>query len=208
MPRPPRRLFKGAFYHVFNRGVERRTLFLDIRDYKMFLHLLKEVVAESRLRLLVYCLMPNHFHLFLQTPEGNLDSAMHALQSGYGQYFNRRHHRVGALFQDRYKSPLVEQETYALALCRYIHHNPRKLNPTESWEDYPWSSYPCYLGKFPKPEWLECEWLLKQFHPDQQTARTLFRQYHQMEPPDSETRTITRMRSFLGKPRLAIPAKT
>ncbi|PIQ83012.1 MAG: addiction module toxin RelE [Candidatus Omnitrophica bacterium CG11_big_fil_rev_8_21_14_0_20_64_10] len=207
MPRPPRRLFKGAFYHVFNRGVEKRVIFLDAHDHKTFLCLLDETVVAHQLRLFAYCLMPNHFHLFPQTPQGNLDSAMHALQGDYAQYFNRRHKRVGSLFQDRYKNPLVEEETYALALCRYIHHNARKAGcRRDSWEDYPWSSYPSYIGKLPSPKWLERSWLLAQFHPDEETATKLFRQYHQMDPPTAETRTITTMRSLLGKPKLPAPA--
>lgn len=202
MPRARRILFKGAFYHALNRGVEKRDIFLDDRDCKTFLSFLGQIVFETHLRLFAYCLMGNHFHLFLQTPKGNLDETMRRLQGSYAQYFNNRHDRVGSLFQDRYKSRLVEEDTYSLSLCRYIHRNPLEAGLSDRLEDYPWSSYPSYIGNLPEWNWLETEWLLNQFHPDKTIARNLFRQYHAMEPLRAELKAIKRWSTLLGKPNL------
>ena len=208
MPRARRILFEGAFYHVFNRGVEKRVIFLDDRDRKVFLRSLGQTVSQMRLRLFAYCLMENHFHLFLQTPEGNLDEAMRHMQGSYARYFNNRYDRVGSLFQDRYRSRLVEEDTYSLSLCRYIHKNPLEAALVNRLEDYPWSSYPNYLGNLPEWKWLETQWILNQFHPDKAVARILFRQYHAMDPLQGELRSIKRRSPLLGKPNLPKPSLT
>ena len=128
----------------------------------------------------------------------NLNEAMHHLQGQYAQYINRRHDRVGYLFQDRYKSPLVNEEQYALALTRYIHRNPLEANLVKNLEDYPWSSYPSYIGTLPAWKWLETHWLLHQFHENQETAVHLFRFFHQLRTPQAEQKKIEKMRSRLG----------
>ncbi len=198
MPRAPRVCFQGAFYHVFNRGVEKRRIFMDDQDRRAFLRLLSEIVPMYELRLFSYCLMENHFHLFLQTKKLNLSEAMHDLQGQYAQYLNRRYDRVGYLFQNRYKSPLVNEEQYALALTRYIHRNPLEAGLVKKLEDYQWSSYPSYIGILPAWKWLETHWLLRQFHENPETAVQVFRFFHQMEPPQAEQGKIQKMRPLLG----------
>jgi hypothetical protein len=141
--------------------------------------------------------MKNHFHLFLQTKRPNLDEAMRELQGRYAQYVNRQYHRVGYLFQDRYKSPLVNKDRYALALARYIHWNPFEAHVVEKIEDYPWSSYPSYLGIRPTWKWLDTGWLLRQFHENPETALQLFRFFHQLEPSEAERKKIQKMRPRL-----------
>ena len=201
MPRAPRILLAGGFYHVYNRGVEKRPILFDDQDRKTFLQILANTVHEFQLHLYAYCLLDNHYHLFAQTPQGNLDRAMQSLQGQYAHHVNLKYKRVGPLFQGRYKSRLVEVETYALVLARYIHWNPLDAGIVQRLEEYPWSSYVCYIGKFPTWNWLRTEWLLAQFHPDPALARRLFQEFHQTKPPESETKILCRMRLPLGKPK-------
>lgn len=198
MARPLRIRFPGAYYHVYNRGVEKRSLAEDDRDCKTFLQLLGDTVKKFGLELYCYCLMDNHFHLFLQTPLGNLDEAMQCLQSQYAHYFNLRYNRCGPLFQSRYKSPLVQTDAYSLILSRYIHQNPVKAHITPKAEHYPWSSYPCYLGDLPTWPWLNTQWLLSQFHPDLKTSQIFFKTFHDLIPPQEEIDRIEKMSFTLG----------
>ena len=145
--------------------------------------------------------MENHFHLFLQISEINLNEAIQHLQGRYAQYVNLRHKRTGALFQGRYRSPLVNEEQYALALVRYIHHNPMKAGIVQTLAEYRWSSYLSYIGSLPKWNWLDTEWILRQFHEDLSSAVDLFRLFHQNQPPQTESKTIDQMKRFLGHPK-------
>src|ERR1041385_5657978 len=116
--------FSGAIYHVTVRGNERRIIFKDDKDREHFLNVLARTQELHRPRVYLVCLMPNHFHLLLETPAGNLSALMARLLPGYAVYFNRRHHRVGRLTQGRYKAQLVEGNDYLIKLSRYIHLNP------------------------------------------------------------------------------------
>lgn len=147
-----------AYYHVYNRGVEKRTIFLDEQDYTVFLGLLKKYLTGERpggtnnrhkfenlggqLELLAYCLMPNHFHLlFYQEDAQAISRLMRRLITGYVMYFNNRYRRVGRLFQGTYKASLINADDYLQHISRYIHLNPDK------YEQWPYSSYPYYVGK-------------------------------------------------------------
>ena len=110
-----------------------------------------------------YCLMSNHFHLMLETVEPNLGLAMRHLNGDYTQYFNRRHHTVGHLFQGRYKAILVQKESYLIELSRYIVLNPVRAKMVATPEEWPWSSHRYFLGQAAVPCWLDCDWLLRQF---------------------------------------------
>ena len=193
MPRPLRIQFPGAFYHVYNRGVEKRPIVRDDRDRRTFMQLLSESVKKYRLRLFAYCLMDNHFHLFFQITEKNLSEAMWKLLAQFVSYINLRYDRVGPLFQGRFRSRLVQTDLYAHVLARYIHQNPAEAGRVERLEDFSWSSYPCYLGKIPKWDWLETEWLLKQFHPNPTTAMEIFRQFHAEKPSAAEKEKLDRI---------------
>src|SRR5207245_1622974 len=141
------------------------------RDRKTFIRLMADTIRRYRLYLYAYCLMDNHYHLFLQTSLPNLGRAMQSLQGQYAHYFNLRHTRIGPLFQGRYKSNLVETDMYALGLARYIHRNPLEAGVVQSLDDYSWSSYPSYLAKFPAGDWLTTDWLLRQLDLDMHKAR-------------------------------------
>jgi len=153
MPRPPRIQYPGAWHHVMNRGVDRQAVFRDRRDRPHFLVLLEEAVARFGVELHAYCLMGNHYHLLVRTPEPNLDLAIHHLAGLYARAFNRRHGRDGPLFRSRYRSMLVESERYLAAVTRYIHRNPVELG-VDDLVAYEWSSLGAYVGSRPCPPWL------------------------------------------------------
>lgn len=124
MARPIRIEFEGALYHVTARGNERRAIFRSDADRALFLETLGECIAQFGLILHTYCLMRNHYHLVVETPRANLSRALGWLQTTYTIRFNRRHRRSGHLFQGRFKAHLVEADSYAMELLRYIHLNP------------------------------------------------------------------------------------
>ncbi len=151
------------------RGNERKAVYRDDRDRQRFLETLGEAVAQYGLRMYAYCLMPNHYHLIVNTPRGNLSRAMAWLQTAYTTRFNARHRRRGHLFQGRFKAQLVEAEAYGQWLVEYVHLNPvrpaRKSEPiaAERWDElarYAWSSHRDYGGwRKASPAWLCLDWL-------------------------------------------------
>lgn len=168
MARPIRVEFPGAVYHVTARGNERRRTFRDDADRQQFLATLEQVAKEHGLRVHGYCLMPNHYHLLVETPRANLSRSIGWLQTTYTIRFNRRHRRSGHLFQGRFKAHLVEVDSYAMELLRYVHLNPVRSRDKQApvprernvaLRQYPWSSHRAYLGKSPAPSWLCTDWL-------------------------------------------------
>ena len=179
MARPLRIAYPGAFYHVINRGLERREIYRDQKDYEAFLLLCREIYRRFHVILHAYCLMPNHYHLMVETPEGNLSRAMRHPDGVYTQGVNRRkQRRVGPLFQGRYKAHLIDREAYSLQVSRYIHLNPVKAKMVKWPEDYGYSSFQYYMkaGK-KRPEFLQTDWLLGQFHKKYGKARSGFHQF-------------------------------
>ncbi len=146
MARPLRIEYEGAFYHVIARGNERKKIFLSKADYEKFLSHLKEAAARFSVLVHCYALIGNHYHLIVETPKGNVSSFMHAVQSGYTTYFNRKRGRSGHLFQGRFKSILVDKDAYLLELSRYIHLNPVRAHMTDTPEAYPFSSYAAFVN--------------------------------------------------------------
>ncbi len=203
MGRPRRIQFEGAFYHIYNRGVDKAKIVWDERDRRTFLQLVSNTVINFRLRLFAYCLMTNHYHLFFQIQERNLDRAIQYLQGQYGRYIHERHERVGPLFQGRYQSRLVETDPYSLVLVRYIHQNPVEAGMVQRVDDYPWSSYPCYTGLFPKWKWLETEWILSQFDEDTAIAEGMFRKFHQECASEEMQQELKCQKHILGSAQFA-----
>ncbi len=155
MPRRLRIEYAGAMYHVTCRGVERRAIFRDDRDRRRFLDDLRQATDDCGLRVFLYCLMPNHVHLVLETPLANLSRFMQKLETAYTVYFNLRHRRCGHLMQGRYGAQLVAGDTYLLRLTRYVHLNPVFVEALrdaplqerrQALRAYRWSSYREYLG--------------------------------------------------------------
>jgi len=184
---------KDGIYHIYNRGVEKRQIFMDEEDYRMFLYFLKRYLLSpddiswrsdlhkewspdprwrsdlhKEIRLLCYCLMPNHFHLLVQqTTEKAITDFMRRLINSYAKYFNEKYKRVGSLFQGRYKAALIKKEIHFLHLPYYIHYNPSKLfdnksDIKEKVKNYSWSSYADYLGKR-NTSWIYKKDLMEQF---------------------------------------------
>src|SRR5918992_121208 len=144
MARPVRIQYPGAVYHIISRGNNRQFIFRDDQDRKKYLERLAWYCQDKGVHLLCYCLLTNHVHLLLETPKGNLSKMMQPFQTSYTVYFNKRHHRSGHVFEQRYKAFLVDKDNYLLQVSRYIHLNP-------SWskgpQDYRWSSYRGYVSE-------------------------------------------------------------
>lgn len=166
MPRKLRVEYEGAIYHVMNRGDRRELIFQDDRDRELFLGTLEEVCQKTGWEIHAFCLMPNHFHLVVETPRANLVAGMRWFLGTYTARFNRRHKFFGHLFSGRYKSLIVDGSGtgYLKTVCDYVHLNPiraRLLLPQQRLAEYRWSSWPEYLkapGK--RPVWLRVERLM------------------------------------------------
>ena len=165
MARPLRIEFPGAVYHVTARGDGRGTIFRDDADRRKFLEILERTVSVRRWVCHAYCLMGNHYHLLIETPEGNLSRGMRSINGEYTQAFNRRHRRPGHVFQGRFKAVLVEKETHLLELCRYVVLNPVRARSMRvaGPGDWPWSSYRATSGMESPSAFLSVEWILSRF---------------------------------------------
>jgi len=162
MPRPLRIEYENAYYHVMNRGSSGQNIFHSENCYHTFLNTLAEAHQRFGLQVLCYCLMSNHYHLLVKTPEGNLGRAMRHINGVYTQRYNRSHKTDGSLFRGRYKAIIVEEDSYQLQVSRYIHRNPIEAGMVETLDDYPWSSYSYYVTKRKKPQWLYPQDVLNQ----------------------------------------------
>lgn len=176
MVRKPRIHVPNGYYHVIQRGVERRDIFIDGRDYERFLGMLAEAVEQDDCRIHGYCLMPNHVHLVVQAGMEPISKAMQRLFFRYAGAFNRRHGRSGHLFQGRYKAVLVASDAYVQELIRYVHLNPVRAGMRRKPERYRYSSHRDYIrGK--EPEWLTTRNVLGMFGSRLSTARKRFAQF-------------------------------
>lgn len=163
MARPLRIEYPGAFYHVTSRGNEQKDIFKSRRDRDQFLSYLKSSTERYGAVIHAYCLMSNHYHLLLETPEGNLSHIMRHINGAYTTYFNVKRKRAGHLFQGRFKAILVEADEYAAELSRYIHLNPVSAGIVAKPEEYEWSSYRYYIGQAETPAWLRTTFVLAYF---------------------------------------------
>ena len=177
MARPLRIEFPGAIDHVTARGNAREAVFHDDADRELFLDALGEVVTRFGWLCHAYCLMDNHYHLLIETPQGNLSPGMRQLNGVYTQRFNRRHARVGHVFQGRFKAILVERESYLLELARYIVLNPVRAKVVKNPDRYPWSSYPATVGAVASPACLSTDWLLGQFAKTRPVAQRRYAEF-------------------------------
>src|SRR5258706_8306926 len=154
MSRPLRLEFPGAIYHVTSRGNARAPIFADDGDRELFLETLAHVVERFHWLCHAYCLMDNHYHLLIETPDPNLSKGMRQLNGLYTQRFDRRHGRVGHVFQGRFKAILVERDSYLLELCRYVVLNPVRAKMVKQPKQYQWSSYRATAGIDAAPPFL------------------------------------------------------
>ncbi|MCK9368093.1 MAG: transposase [Metallibacterium scheffleri] len=163
MARPVRLEFGGALYHVTARGDRREAIYEDDADRKHFLEVLGQVIGQFNWCCHAYCLMGNHYHVVIATPDGNLSKGMRQLNGVFTQWSNRRHRRTGHLFQGRYKAILVDADNYLLELTRYVVLNPVRAHMVDAPAKWPWSSYQAVTGEVDAPAWLETDGLLAQF---------------------------------------------
>lgn len=177
MARPLRLEFAGAIYHVTSRGDRREDIFLCDDDRQDWLEVLGMVCARFNWVVHAYCQMTNHYHLLVETVDGNLSRGMRQLNGLYTQRFNRRHALVGHLLQGRYKAILVQKEAYLLELTRYVVLNPLRAHMVASLEEWHWSSYPYVSGREVAPSWLDTDWILSQFGSQRDAALRNYRQF-------------------------------
>ena len=177
MARPLRIEFAGALYHVTSRGNRHETIYEDDEDRQTFLNTLAEVVKRFNWLCHAYCLMTNHYHLVVETPDANLSKGMRQLNGVFTQATNRRHTRTGHLFQGRFKGILVDKESYLLELIRYVVLNPVRARMVENPDDWPWSSYRAMVGEVAKPKWLATDGLLAQFGSRRSEASRRYRKF-------------------------------
>ncbi|MBC7220023.1 transposase [Candidatus Bipolaricaulota bacterium] len=177
MARPLRIEYPGALYHVTSRGNARQEVFWDDVDRRAFLEVLSQVIERFGWLCHAYCLMPNHYHLLIETLQPNLSRGMRQLNGVYTQAFNRRHRRVGHLFGGRFKAIVVQKESYLLELARYVVLNPVRAGRVRAAKDWPWSSYRATVGMSPVPSFLTTEWILSHFARSRTKAHGAYRRF-------------------------------
>jgi putative transposase len=177
MARPLRIEYPGALYHVTSRGDRQEAIFDDDQDRRAFLKVLGDVVSRYRWRCHAYCLMGNHYHLMIETPEANLTKGMRQLNGVFTQCSNRRHKRSGHLFQGRYKAILVDRDSYFLELARYVVLNPVRAAMVKYPHLWVWSSYGAMIGKATPPAWLTTDDLLAEFGKRRPGARRKYQEF-------------------------------
>ncbi len=155
MARPLRIEFPGAIYHVTSRGDRREPIFENDGDRQDFLAILGQAMERFDAIVLAYCLMDNHYHIVVHTRRANLSRLMQQINGVYTQAYNRRHGKVGHLFQGRFKGILVDENTYLLEVCRYVDLNPLRAHMVRDPGNWPWSSYGAHAGFKPAPPWLD-----------------------------------------------------
>ncbi len=149
MPRSPRLAFENAFYHVFNRGLNKQNIFLCDNDYQFFLRKLHKLKEKFDFSIYALVVMPNHFHISLQTRKISISKIMASLLTSYSMYFNRTYQHYGPVFQNRFKSILIENNSYFLQVSQYIYVNPVKAGLVKDPLDYKYSTIREALGKDP-----------------------------------------------------------
>ncbi len=177
MARPLRIEFAGALYHVTSRGDRREPIFDEVSDFNLFLTVLAQTIDRFNWVCHSYCLMTNHYHLVIETPDGNLAKGMRQLNGVFTQASNRKHRRTGHLFQGRYKAILVDSDSYLLELSRYVVLNPVRVAMVEQADHWPWSSYRPTVGLEDQPRWLTTDAILTHFGQRRDQAREAFSRF-------------------------------
>lgn len=177
MARPLRIQFSGAVYHITCRGNERRSIYSCDGDRHLFLNVLSEIIETHNVICHAYCLMDNHYHLLLETPDGNISQIMRDLNGNYTQAFNQIYERVGHLFSGRFKSFVIEKESYLLEVARYIVLNPVRANMVRHPKEYVWSSYLDTAGFRKAPSWLQTNWICGLFGTDKLTRANSYSEF-------------------------------
>ncbi|GJL64239.1 MAG: transposase [Nitrospirales bacterium] len=208
MARQLRLEYAGALYHVTARGHAQHDIYCDDQDRRRFLELLGCEVSQQHWRCYAYCLMNNHYHLVVETPEENLSRGMRRLNSLYTQTFNRRHQQMGPVLQGRFKSILVEKDTYLLELCRYIVLNPVRAGLVKQVQDWKWSSYRVTAGRETALDWVDVAGIYQFFHRSKDEARRRYQKFVRDGVDEPSPWKHVRSQIFLGtEPFLSSMAK-
>jgi len=179
MPRKARIDAAGALHHIIVRGIERRRIFYDDNDRDNFLKRLGDIVVDTKTACFAWAFIPNHLHLLLRTGMAPIATVMRRLLTGYAVTFNRRHHRHGHLFQNRYKSILCQEDLYLMELVRYIHLNPLRAGLVKDLsilDKYPYCGHSALMGKLKRP-WQDTNYILQYYSEGQSIARRRYRAY-------------------------------
>jgi len=215
MARPLRIDFAGALYHVMSRGVDRRRIFADGRDFDRRVAWICRAVRTFGWKLHAFVLLPNHDHLFLETTDANLSASMQFLNSGYAGYYNHRHDRCGHLFQGRFKAHLIETDGHYREVSRYIHLNPVRAGLATLPEDWRWSSYAGYADPSLSLGWVTYERVLREFGEPGREARANYRAFvaagmnGQLEPPwrRAEAGLLVGSPEFIARMRASVASR-
>jgi putative transposase len=190
MSRPLRIDYPNAWHHVMNRARSGQDLFVDKADYQQFFDLLQETADLFNVNVAAYCLMPTHYHLLVQTPDANLSRCMRHLNGVYTQRYNVGHGCDGTLFRGRYKSILVDADSYVLQLVRYIHRNPLKAKLVKRLDQYVWSSHKGYLSKAKKWNWLYKDFVLQMLTVQTTDQIRIYKQFMAQEQDEDLVRVL------------------
>jgi len=178
MARALRLSFENAVYHITARGNRKENIFHFDKDRKVFLCKMDEMFEKFSFKCYAYCLMNNHYHLFIKTRHANLSEGMHQLNTAYANWFRTKYKLVGPVFQGRYKSILVDENGYALTLSAYIHLNPVRAGLEKFPEKYEWSSFPDYVGqRDPLIKSLDTSFILSQFGDNLKASRNRYKKF-------------------------------
>ena len=177
MARPLRIEYPNAFYHIIQRGIERRDIFIDDKDRIRLLEYIDSCCTAYHAIIHTYCLMRNHYHLIIETPDANLSKVMHYLNTSYAAYFNTKYKRSGPLYQGRFKAILVDKDEYLGRLSRYIHLNPIRAHLVKDPIEYQWSSYKYFVLSPTAPAWLDMDTILSAFDRDRAKARRQYKDF-------------------------------
>jgi len=184
MTRVARKKSEAGIYHIMARGINRQSIFLDDEDYLKFLKIVKINKEKDLFDIFGYCLMGNHLHLLFQEHTASLSIVMQRILSSFVGWYNRKYDRLGHLFQERFKSEPVEDESYLLTLLRYIHQNPLKSGIINTIAEYKWSSYHEYIEAQNSLDIADTEFILKIFSEENEIAKMEFKDYMD-QPSDS-----------------------
>jgi len=193
MPRQARLDVPGALHHIMVRGINKSAIFRDDQDRSRFLDRLGENIVETQSSVYAWALMETHIHLLVRSGRSGISTLMRKLLTWYAQYYNRRHRRTGHLFENRYKSVLCDEETYFLALVRYIHLNPvraKVVKTMKELDDYPWSGHQMIIGKDEYP-WVDRAHVLSQFAGTKRKAIREYRRFVQEGLGDGRNPMLT-----------------
>ncbi|KAB3526252.1 transposase [Alkaliphilus serpentinus] len=192
MPRKARQKSSTGVYHVMLRGINGQTIFKDDEDFEMLINILKESKELSKYEVYAYCIMGNHIHLLMKEGIEDLGVSFRRIGAKYVYWYNSKHKRTGHLFQDRFKSEVVENDKYLLTVLRYIHQNPIKAGIVNDIAKYPWSSYNEYFGK---KELCDTKFPLSLFADDKGVALELFKKFNKEETKEQclEYEEVTRI---------------